>query len=119
MKNRSLMLLAAAMAVSACYGTGTSGKKGKDASDTIDLQGEKGLRGENDPQGEKNLQEEQGLPEIHAIAYDESMETLKDETGADAFNHRLDHADSRYYKTFDLRFLQYGKRRDPAYFVSF
>lgn len=81
MKNRSLMLLAAAMAVSACYGTGTSGKKGKDASDTIDLQGEKGLRGENDPQGEKNLQEEQGLPEIHAIAYDESMETLKDETG--------------------------------------
>ena len=102
MKNRSLMLLAAAMAVSACYGTGTSGKKGKDASDTIDLQGEKGLRGENDLQGEKNLQEEQGLPEIHAIAYDESMETLKDETGADAFNHKLDHADSRYYKTFDF-----------------
>ena len=44
----------------------------------------------------------EAVPEIHAIAYDESMDTLEDEGGADAFNHTLDHADSRYYKIIDF-----------------
>ena len=44
----------------------------------------------------------EAVPEIHAIPYDESMDTLEDEGGADAFNHTLDHADSRYYKIIDF-----------------
>ena len=38
---------------------------------------------------------------IHAIAYDDSLDTLDDEGGADAFDHSLDHADSRYYRILD------------------
>ena len=55
MKKISLMLLTAAMAATVCSCAGTNGKKEKEVSDT------------------------KGLPEIHAIAYDESMDTLNDE----------------------------------------
>ena len=79
MKKISLMLLAAVMAVSVCSCAGTNGKEEKVVSDTKDL------------------------PEIHAIAYDESMDILNDEGGSDAFDHKLDHADSRYYKILDYR----------------
>lgn len=37
------------------------------------------------------------LPELHTIPADESMGTLNDEDGADAFQNTLDHADSRYF----------------------
>ncbi|MBO5574330.1 MAG: hypothetical protein J5947_08830 [Clostridium sp.] len=37
------------------------------------------------------------VPEIHVIAYDEALNTLNDEYGADAYDHLLDHADTRYY----------------------
>ena len=77
MKKLSLMLLSAVMAVSVCSCAGTNGKNGT------------------------NEKEEKAPPEIHAIAYDESMDTLKDEAGADAFDHKLDHADSKYYKILD------------------
>ena len=89
MKKISLMLLAAAMALSVCCCASTNGKEEKDGSDTEDLR------------DAKDQKEEKDLPEIHAIAYDESMDTLKDEAGADAFNHKLDHAESRYYKILD------------------
>ena len=89
MKKISLMLLAAAMTLSVCCCAGTNGKEEKDGSDTEDLR------------EAKDQKEEKDLPEIHAIAYDESMDTLKDEAGADAFNHKLDHAESRYYKILD------------------
>ena len=89
MKKILLMLLAAAMTLSVCCCAGTNGKEEKDGSDTEDLR------------EAKDQKEEKDLPEIHAIAYDESMDTLKDEAGADAFNHKLDHAESRYYKILD------------------
>lgn len=89
MKKISLMLLAAAIALSVCCCASTNGKGEKDGSDTEDLR------------EAKDQKEEKDLPEIHAIAYDESMDTLKDEAGADAFNHKLDHAESRYYKILD------------------
>ena len=37
------------------------------------------------------------LPEVHPIEYDASLETLNDEYGADAVDHALDHADTKYY----------------------
>ncbi len=37
------------------------------------------------------------LPESHTIAYDETLDTLTDEDGADAYDHALDHANSKYY----------------------
>ena len=77
MKKLSLMLLSAVMAVSVCSCAGTNGKNGT------------------------NEKEEKAPPEIHAIAYDESLETLNDEGGADEFDHKLDHADSKYYKILD------------------
>ncbi len=40
-------------------------------------------------------------PEFHAIAYDPSLDTLEDEEGADAFDHTLDHSDTRYYAIND------------------
>ena len=36
-------------------------------------------------------------PDFHAIPYDEGLETTGDADGADAYDHYLDHADSRYY----------------------
>ena len=41
------------------------------------------------------------LPELHMIPTDESMGTLNDEAGADAFQNMLDHPDSRYYTVND------------------
>ena len=50
----------------------------------------------------KETEETEDAPEVHAIAYDESMATLKDEGGADLFDHSLDHADSKYYVIHDF-----------------
>ena len=50
----------------------------------------------------KNTKNTEDAPEIHSIAYDESMSTLNDEGGADVFDHSLDHADSRYYRIHDF-----------------
>lgn len=71
MKKMSLMLITAIVVMSVCSCGSTGAKKAEDA------------------------------PEFHAIAYDESMDTLNDEGGADAFDHSLDHTDSRYYKILD------------------
>ena len=40
--------------------------------------------------------------EFHVIPYDETLETLNDFYGADAFNHMLYHPDSRYYSHIDF-----------------
>ncbi|MCR4894007.1 MAG: C39 family peptidase [Eubacteriales bacterium] len=40
-------------------------------------------------------------PGVHTIAYDPALDTLEDGDGADAFDHRLDHAGSRYYTVND------------------
>ena len=40
-------------------------------------------------------------PEKHAIPYDESMESVGDELGADSFDNLLDDAGSRYYEVND------------------
>lgn len=37
------------------------------------------------------------LPAVHPIEYDTGLDTLDDGDGADAFDHALDHADTRYY----------------------
>lgn len=42
------------------------------------------------------------LPEFHTIAFDPALDTLEDADGADAFDHALDHADSRYYAINDF-----------------
>ena len=42
----------------------------------------------------------------HTIAYDETLETLNDAYGADAFDHMLDHDDSPYYVTIDFYDMQ-------------
>ena len=42
------------------------------------------------------------LPALHVIPYEEGMETLDDEDGADAFDHSLDHADSKYFVINDF-----------------
>lgn len=46
------------------------------------------------------------VPETHTIAYDAALDTLDDEDGADAFNHSLDHADSKYYVFRDYYNMQ-------------
>ena len=38
-----------------------------------------------------------GVPEFHPIEYDTSLDTLDDDYGADAFDHALDHPDTRYH----------------------
>ncbi len=40
-------------------------------------------------------------PEVHPIEYDAALDTLDDENGADAFDHSLDHPDTRYYTIND------------------
>ena len=47
-------------------------------------------------------------PAFHTIAYDESMDTLDDADGADAFDHSLDHADSKYYVINDYYSMKSG-----------
>lgn len=37
------------------------------------------------------------VPECYTIPYEEGMETTGDADGADAYDHALDHVDSRYY----------------------
>lgn len=41
------------------------------------------------------------LPDTHTIEYDEKLNTLNDDDGADAFDHELDHPDSRYFVSND------------------
>ncbi|MBO5495808.1 MAG: hypothetical protein J5967_00260, partial [Oscillospiraceae bacterium] len=48
------------------------------------------------------------LPEVHAIPYAEDLDTTADEDGADAFDHALDHADSRYYVFNDFYNMKSG-----------
>ncbi len=48
------------------------------------------------------------LPESHVIAYDPALDTLADENGADAFDHALDHADSKYYTINDYYNMSSG-----------
>lgn len=79
MKKMIVLLLAAVMTFSVCVYAGNGTK----------------AAGEESP-------EEKKAPEVHAIAYDQSMDTLDDEGGADAFNHKLDHTDSRYYRILDF-----------------
>ena len=47
--------------------------------------------------GFEGAKETEGPPALHSIEYDPDLETLDDEYGADAFDHMLDHTDSRYY----------------------
>ena len=77
MKKTTIMLTAAFLLMSLCSCGGKDVKDSKDVKETADV------------------------PEIHAIAYDDSLDTLDDEGGADAFDHSLDHADSRYYRILD------------------
>ncbi len=48
------------------------------------------------------------VPEKHVIPYDETMETLHDGEGADAFDSKLDHKDSRYYTLNDYYNMESG-----------
>lgn len=41
------------------------------------------------------------LSDAHTIEYDEQLDTLNDDEGADAFDHQLDHPDSRYFVSND------------------
>ena len=41
-------------------------------------------------------------PGFHALEYDTALDTLEDELGADAYDHSLDHADSKYYVINDF-----------------
>ena len=41
------------------------------------------------------------VPQTHPIPYDAALDTLDDADGADAFDHSLDHADSKYYVVRD------------------
>ncbi len=54
------------------------------------------------PDSETGKAAEAELPESHPIPYDPALDTLEDEDGADAYDHYLDHADSRYYKVNDF-----------------
>ena len=46
--------------------------------------------------------------QTHPIPYDAALDTLDDEDGADAFDHSLDHADSKYYVVRDYYNLKSG-----------
>ena len=48
------------------------------------------------------------VPETHAIAYDETLDTLDDDMGADAYDHSLDHTDSAYYAINDFYNMESG-----------
>ena len=47
-------------------------------------------------------------PALHSIEYDSDLGTLDDALGADAFDHTLDHADSRYYVINDYYNMESG-----------
>ena len=47
-------------------------------------------------------------PERHTIMPDESMDTVKDCNGANAFENALDHPDSRYYAVNDFYNMKSG-----------
>lgn len=53
--------------------------------------------------------QERLLPQFHAIDYPKTLTTTKDEKGADAFGHTLDHPQSRYYVINDFYNLKSDK----------
>lgn len=65
--------------------------------------------------GSVAVKQSASLPELHPIEYDVSLDTIEDEVGADAFNHTLDHADSRYYLINDYYNMTSG---DGLYILS-
>lgn len=48
-------------------------------------------------EGAKEAKEPENPPVLHPIEYDSDLDTLDDEFGADAFDHTLDHTDSKYF----------------------
>ncbi|MBQ2640781.1 MAG: hypothetical protein IJG52_01955 [Lachnospiraceae bacterium] len=59
-------------------------------------------------EGAKEAKEPESPPALHSIEYDSDLGTLDDALGADAFDHTLDHADSRYYVINDYYNMESG-----------
>ena len=60
------------------------------------------------PVAEETAQTSASVPELHPMVYDDALDTLDDDEGADAFAHALDHPDSKYYVFQDYYNMESG-----------